>query len=231
MGKISTIIINILFVQSIANRFVKEGYKVLWPVMDIYAPLAKHFPNVTMVDKALVNIDYSRTDFYEFNGCRVLPLRFADSLTKVPYTLCMAAKYLLMGQEWETWKDDCEIVRDTKNEDFLYYETLGLKDGEKYNLISEQFSTGGLRKVEIQSPDNGLRNVYMNFIPTFTAIDWLKVMQNATEIFAISSSCIYLFELFPMKAERINLFIRRPQEQNHNNYSYILTKDKYILHP
>jgi len=238
MSKINTIIINtyfgagdIFFIQSIANRFVKQGYNVLWPVMNIYAPLAKHFPNVTMVDKALVNIDYSRTDVYEINGCRVIPLRFSDSICKVPYTSCMLSKYLLMGQEWGTWKDDCIIERDYGNENKLFEEVLGLKWGEKYNLISEQFTTGGARNTGIETPNNGLKNVYMKFIDGYTAIDWLTVMQNATEIFAIASSNIYLFELFEMKAERINLFIRRPIENNHDNYSYILTKPNYILHP
>lgn len=238
MEKINTIIINtffgagdIIFVQSIANRFVKQGYKVLWPVTSTYAPLAKHFPNVTMVDKVLVNIDYTRTDIYEFNGCRVIPLRFSDSICKVPYTDCMKSKYIFMGQKWETWKDDCIIERDYESENKLYSEVLGLKEGDKYNLISEQFTTGGARRGNIPAPNNGLRNVYMNIIDGFTAIDWLKTLQNATEIFAISSSNIYLFELFEMKAEKINLYVRRPNEQNHDNYSYLLTKDNYVLHP
>lgn len=237
MSKVNTIIINtffgagdLIFIQSIANRLVKQGYKVLWPVTSAYAPLAKHFPNVTMVDKAFVNIDYNRTDTYEINGCRVLPLRFADSICKVPYTSCMKAKYILMGQEWETWKDDCIIERDYESENKLYSEVLGLKEGDKYNLISEQFTTGGARRGVIPLPNNGLRNVYMSIIDGFTAIDWLNVLINATELFVISSSNIYLFELFEMKAERINLYVRRPNEQNHDNYSYLLTKDNYILH-
>lgn len=237
MGKINTIIINtyfgagdIFFIQSIANRFVKQGYKVLWPVMNIYAPLAKHFPNVTMVDKHLVNIDYTRNDVYEFNGCRVIPLRFSDSICKVPYTDCMKSKYILMGQEWETWKDDCIIERDWENEKKLYNEVLGLQDGEKYNLISDMFQTGGTRSILITPPDNGLKDVYMRFIEGYTIIDWLTVMQQAETIHAVSSACIYLFELFPPKAI-VNLYIRRPNEQNHDNYSYLLTKDKYILHP
>ena len=236
MEKVNTIIINtffgagdILFVQSIANRFVKQGYKVLWPVTSVYEPLAKHFPNVTMVDKSFVNIDYNRTDAYELNGCRVIPLRFADSICKVPYTSCMMSKYLLMGQDWQTWKDDCVIVRDMPAENRLI-ELLGLNDGEPYNLISEQFTTGGARNIFITPPNNGYKNVYMKFIEGYTLIDWVTVMQNAATIHAVASSNIYVFELFPPNAI-VNLYIRRPQENNHDNYSYLLTKERYILHP
>ncbi len=238
MSKINTIVLiqewgagDIIFCQSIANHFVKQGYKVLWPVKDIYAPLAKHFPNITMVDKNLVNIDSTRNDEYEYNGCKVIPLRFTDSLCKVHYTDCMKSKYQYFGMDWINWKDDCNIQRDVKNEMKLFEEVLGLEFGEKYNLISEQFSTGGARKTEIQSPDNGLKNIYMRFLEGFTIIDWLYTMQQAANLYMIASSNIYLTELFHMKAETINLYIRRPIEQNHNNYSYILSKDKYILHP
>jgi len=61
----NTIIINqffgcgdIIFIQSIANDFVDEGYNVIIPVEDIYASLSKHFPNVTVLDKRFVAIDY-----------------------------------------------------------------------------------------------------------------------------------------------------------------------------
>jgi hypothetical protein len=237
MEKVNTVIINqyfgcgdIIYSQFIANKFINEGYNVLWPVMDIYAPLAKHFPNITMVDKSLVNIDYSRRDAYVINGCRVIPLRFADSLCCVPYTDCMKAKAILLDMDWQKWKEGVHIERDFANEKKLYYEVLKLQPNEKYNLISDQFCTGGTRTGSIENTDNGLRNVHMKFIEGYTMIDWLMTMQGATNIYAVASSNIYLWELFPMKAQ-INIFIRRPIEQNHDNYKYILIKDNYILHP
>lgn len=237
MSKVNTIVLvqewgmgDLIYCQSIANDFVKKGYKVIWPVKDIYAPAAKHFPKITMIDRSLMSHDSNRKDEYEINGCRFIPLRFTDSICNVPYTDCMKSKFQYFGKDWETWKDDCIIERDYESENKLYSEVLGLKEGEKYNLISEQFTTGGARRGVIPLPNNGLRDVYMSIIDGFTAIDWLKVLINATELFVISSSNIYLFELFEMKAERINLYIRRPNEQNHDNYSYLLTKDNYILH-
>lgn len=234
---INTIILNqffgagdIIFCQTIANNFVAKGFKVIWPVQDIYAPLAKHFPNITMIDKSLLNIDYTRNEPYEINGSSVIPLRFTDSICKVPYTDCMKSKYWYFDLQWQQWKENCVIKRDFKNELKLFSE-LGLARGERYNLISEQFTTGGVRTVQIPEPENGLKTIRMKFMNGYTLIDWLFVMQEAEEIFAVSSANIYLFELFLMKAQFINLYIRRPTEQNHDNYSYILTPNKYILHP
>jgi len=235
-NKTPTVIINqffgagdIIFCQSIANRLVEDGYKVLWPVTDIYAPLAKHFPNITMIDKKLLNIDYMRRDEYEYNGCLVIPLRFSDSIMQVPYLDCMKSKYMLMGQDWEEWKENCIIKRDYDAECELFFDVLGLKVGEKYNLISEQFGTGGTRTTSIMV-DNGLRNVDMKFIEGYTLIDWLKVMEHATNIHVVSSSNIYLFELFPTIQGEINIYIRKPIEQNHDLYKYLLTSHNYILH-
>jgi hypothetical protein len=239
--RINTIIINqpfgsgdIIFCQSIANYFVNLGYKVIWPVVSQYAPLAKHFPNITLIDKNLLQIDNSRQDTYEYNGCRVIPLRFSDTICKVPYTDCMKSKYMFMGLEWVNWKEKCDIKRNFVAEVNLLQD-LGLQDGEPYNLISDRFQTAGTRTLSITPPDNGYKNVYMTFKDGYTLIDWLTVMHQAATIHAVSSACIYLFELFPpslmlSKGEKINLYIRRPNEQNHDNYSYLLTKENYILH-
>lgn len=221
---------DIIFENSIANDFVDEGYKVIWPVDAVYAPLAKHFPNITMIDKQFVNVDWNRKDDYVINGTRVIPMRFADHILKVPYTQCMSSKYTLLGKDWTKWKDNCKIVRFWEREVSLYYGILGLEECEKYNLISEVWGTGGNRKNPIVV-DNGLKNVYARFIEGFTLIDWLMVFENATNIHAVSSSNIYLFELYEMKAEEINLYIRKPIETNHDNYSYLLKRHKYVLHP
>lgn len=220
---------DIIWEQSIAQDFIDMGYQVLWPVDTVYAPMAKHFPCITMIDKSLVNVDWNNRSDYIINGCRIIPMRFTDSIMQVPYTSCMMSKYSYLNKDWTKWKDNCKIVRDTESENKLYYDVLGLKDGEEYNLISQQWGNAGHRKNEI-TMDNGLRNIEITLLPNYTLIDWMKAIENATEIFAISSACIYLFELYDLKTKQINLFKRHPVEQNHDNYSYILQKHKYILH-
>lgn len=219
---------DIIFIQSILQEYVELGYNVILPVEQVYANLGKHFPNISVVDKNLLQIDYNKRTEYECGGATVIPMRFSDSICKVPYTSCMKSKYMLVGKDWRNWKDKCKIIRDTESENKLFYDVLGLKDGEEYNLISENFTTGGRKSFKINDI-NGIRNVRMSFIEGFTHIDWLKVYQNATYIHAVSSSNIYLFELFELSAKSVHLYIRRPMESNHKNYDYILTKN-YVLH-
>jgi len=221
---------DIIFCNSIANNFIDQGYNVIWPVDAIYAPLAKHFTNIAMVDKALININYALPMDFNVSGTRIIPLRYSDFLCRVQYTDCMKSKYIFFDWNWQDWKKNTRITRFVEREVSLFQDVLSLKIGEKYNLICEQFTNGGKNTLPIEV-NNGLRNVKMEFVPGYTLIDWLMVMQNATTIHAVSSSNIYLFELYPMKADRIHLHIRRPYEQNHNNYSYILEKNNYVLEP
>lgn len=234
--KHNTVILNqpfgvgdVLFCMSIANDFVYNGYRVVWPVESWISPIAKHFPWLTVIDKSMVNIDINRRDDYVTSGCRVVPLRFADSICKVPYTDCMKSKYMLFDKDWTTWKDKFDCQRDEVAEQAVYSEVCGLAKGEKYNLICDRFGSNGRFKVPI-TPVNGLRNVYMKMTTEYTLIDWLTVIENATEIHAVSSSNIYLFELFDMKAMEIHLYVRRPIENNHSYYNYILSKPNYKLH-
>lgn len=230
----NTIIINqfaglgdIIFIQTILNKFVEEGNRVILPVFQNYSNIAKHFPNITILDKRFLAINYENKNEVVVDNTKVIPLRFSDNICRLPYRDCMKSKYMYFGLDWQTWKDNCIIVRDGKAEDRLYYEVLGLKDNEEYNLISETFTTQNISPIKI-ALNNRLKNVHLNFIQGFTLIDWLKVIQNATNIHAVSSSNIYLFELFNLKAKEVHLYIRKPYEKSHENYDYLLTKN-YVL--
>lgn len=228
-----------IFSNSIANDFIDEGYKVFWPVESVYATVTKHFPGIFMIDKSLVNINLNLPMDYVVNDIRVVPLRFSDSLMGVPYTQCMSAKYDFLGKDWTKWKDNCKISRSWEREHVLISHlniTTGFDFNKPYNLISEHFTTGGARIDKIMPPDNGLPNLYMTLIPGFTLIDWMTIIENATEIHAISSANIYLFELYMDKIKakegnNIHLYVRRPNEQNHDNYRYILSPTGYTFMP
>ena len=222
---------DILFTQSIAQDYIDQGNTVIWPVESVYVPLAKHFPNISIIDKSLMNIDYGLASAIDIGGTSIVPICYSIPVLNVPAADCMRSKYWLLGKNWELWKNNCKIIRDYTAEQKLYSNILGIEPDEQYNLISENFRIGGMKSRPIQV-DNGLRNIYMSIIPEFTLIDWLLVMQRATTIHAVASSNVYLFELFPMKAHSLNqiyLYIRRPDEQNHKNYDYILSPSGYTL--
>lgn len=231
-----TIIINqpfgagdIIFCLSIANDFISKGYTVIWPMKEVYVPLGKHLPGITVIDEQLINVDLERPEEYQSNGARVIPLRYAANILKLTVKDCMKAKYMILGKDWNDWKNNVQIKRDS-NAEFALYKELGLEPDEKFNLISEYFGTGGERCSSI-FVDNGLKNVYMVFKDGYTLFDWLYVIEQATNIHVIASSNVYLFELLPkLNADEIHLYLRAGIEKNHDNYSYLLKTHNYILH-
>ena len=58
LTKVNTIIVNqphglgdIIFIQTILNKLVKDGYNVILPVVPIYENIQKHFPNIKIINK------------------------------------------------------------------------------------------------------------------------------------------------------------------------------------
>lgn len=218
---------DILFTMSIAYKWIDEGYKVIWGVEDSILSIAKHFPEITFIDKRALGIDYNSRVNHEVGNVTVVPLRWSDTIMNVPYKDVMGAKYSMLGLDWKDWKKNFRCVRDLEAESRLYYDVLGLKDGQKYNLISQQFTTGGKRQYPI-NVNNGYDNVYQTILKDFSIIDWLLVMQKAQQIHAISSASYFLYLLYDMPETHI--YVRRPIEANHDFYSYIDVDNKLIYH-
>jgi len=219
---------DIIFCMSIINKWINDGCHVIWSVEPVYLPIAKHFPWIILIDKNLLNINYNIKETVTTGNAKIIPLRWSNDIQKVSYDFVMSSKYDMMDLNWKEWKKGFSCNRDYESEHKLYFDVLGLQLNEKYNLISEHYQTAG----KIHSPlhvDNGLKNVQMKFINGFTMFDWLTVMQNATTIHAVASSNIYLFELYEMDAKEIHLYPRKPEENNHDHYKYLLTK-KYQYH-
>jgi len=218
---------DLLFEMPIADKYISEGHKVLWAVMTHILPIEKHFPQVTFMDKRLLNIDYTRKDEYRFENAIVIPLRFTDSILNVPYADCMRSKYLYAGLPLETWRN-LRWERDWENEKKLFYEVLGLSDGEEYNFINKSFRYDLSGQAEINI-DNGLRNVEMQPISGFTILDWGMVIENATNIHTVSTATFYMMEILNLTAKEINLYRRLPDEKDFKNIEYLCSKN-YIFH-
>jgi hypothetical protein len=218
---------DILYCMPIFDELIKQGHKILWGVEPQFLSIAKHFPNVTFVDRSVLNLDYRRNDEYFIGNMKVIPLRFTDSILNVPYNLCMQSKYLYFGKEFNEWRK-LKWVRDYDNEEKLFFDVLKLTNFESYNFINRTFrmNNSGYAKIAV---DNGLRNIEMQNIEGFSLLDWAMVIENATHIHTVSTSTFYVMEILDLKATEINLYLRKPDEKNFDNISYLCTKN-YILH-
>lgn len=216
-----------LFIIPLLREFISKGHKIIVPVVSQYADIGRHFPEITFIDKDILNIDVERKDEYHLNGATVIPLRFADGILKLPFTECMKSKYLYFGKDWNDWRK-CTWARDTVKENELFYNLLGLKDGEEYTLINQTFRSNSTGKVNIHA-SGASKKVFLKAIPGFTLLDWGKVIENASSIHTVSTAILYMLELMTLKAKDIHLYCRRPDERDFKNVDYLFSK-RYRLH-
>jgi len=212
---------DILFTIPIARYLLSNGYtKVMYPT--VFNDLDRHFPDIEFISKDQLKIDYEKRSTYEYNGYIVFPLRFTDSILGNMYKSCMLTKYRYFNLPLGLWKS-LTWIRDINRENDLYYNYLKLKDNDQYNLISNTYRTDFNGKINIKITYR-LKNVNVVNINGFTLLDWSKMIENATNIHIVSSSILLLVEQLNLKAINKSIYIRRPEESDHSNYSYICTK-------
>lgn len=207
---------------------------VLWPVLPQYVEQCIYaYPDIEFVDWTQTSlIDYNRKDFHHIGDAQYIPLRWQDS----PLKECMKNKYHFFGFDYRKWKEQASFVRNIDKEMQLFQE-LGLKVGESFNLINLEFGCTANGKVEKPSQhkinievQTNTKNIYFEIKEGYSLFDWCYVIQMATTIHSVSTSTLYLFELLDLKAIEVHLYLRKPFEKNHDNYSYLLSYKNYILH-
>jgi len=218
---------DVIFSIQIGYNLIKEGYKVIWPVKGDYVEgLNKAYPQITFIDYKKVNVNYDNKIDKVIDGIRMIPLRWTYETQKVPFKDCMRSKYDAMGYDWETWKD-AQFVRNAEKETALFKE-LGLHEGQEYTLVNEIFCTDLTGKRVINAEGHIVK---LQPRPGYSLFDWAMVIEKAKTIHTVSTSIIYLLEMLPLKADKVFIYIRKPNERDHENYQYIMTKhvDKYVF--
>lgn len=217
---------DVIFEQTIVRAF---GEKILWPVEAQFVDgLNRAYPDITFINRKALNIDYERKGEYIQDGMKVLPLRWADSIMKVPYTDCMKSKYMLYGMHWQDWKINAMWTRNEEREGSIWNH-LGIDQYNPYNLVNSTFGSESQLNLPI-SIDNSLPIVTMRTIQGFSLFDWAQVIERATCIHTVSTSIIYLLEQLTLEAKEIHIYPRRPIEQDLKCVDYLLTSHNYTLH-
>ena len=70
--------------------------------------------------------------------------------------------------------------------------------------------------------------IYMNKIPGYTMLDWAKVIENADQIYTVSTSNLFLIETLPIKASNVCIYPRLPRENNFDGILEFVNKN-FIL--
>jgi hypothetical protein len=216
---------DIIFVMAIAQKYVKDGHIVDFPMFDEYfdASLQKYFPtiNIFPLSQLPTYNKYHSVDMVEDETYHCLPLRASATRSAYPH---MDNKYGFLGLPFTMWRD-IEITRDYNAENKLFNE-LGLKEGDKYNLINE-YHQKAFVKMPI-SVDNGNKNIYMSKIDGYSIFDWIKVMENAQSIHTVATSIIFILDVIEIISNDVHIY-KRHNLNTHRDYDYLLKK-KYIYH-
>lgn len=210
-------------------RELSNGKPIIWGIESQFVQgLQRAYPDIFWIDVKSLNQEYQKFKLdVIIGGCRVIPIGHSNEIMKVPYSQVMSSKYAMYGLDFNTWRNTM-YERDLNREEKLYTDELGLKYGEKYNLINNRFRSddSGIVNIEI---NNGFKNIYMQNIKGYSLFDWSYVIENATEIHTVSTSILFVLELLELKASEVHLYARKPDEKDFKNVDYIFTKN-YKLH-
>jgi hypothetical protein len=130
----------------------------------------------------------------------------------------------MYGEDWQMWRE-LKWERDYANE--LRLETL-LGAFGKYELHFKNFGSIPDGPCEREVGTSGYRIINVEPIFHYNLLDWAGIIENATEIHAVSSACIYLFEMLSLKCE-VNLYSRKQGMRDFEYVEKLLTK-KYHYH-
>ena len=221
---------DIIYVMAIAQKYVNGGYTVYMPIFDEYLnsyDFNMYFPNINFVkisefEKYEKYSNYK--NIYEDSEFIVLPLRCSPEFGGLKH---MLSKYEICGIEPNTWKN-IQITRN-KNKENELLKILGIKNGDKYNLINNLHSKGVISNSVPKSINNGYRDIYMKNIESFSIFDWISVIENAKTIHTVHTSIHYLIEINDNINGEVHIYPRESINEKHSKYDYLFSKN-YIYH-
>ena len=139
----------------------------------------------------------------------------------------MKRKYAFVGISDHDWQDYLHIDRNEEKENQLFYDILKLHDGEEYALVNTMFGTPGFSSnwqfilenfLASDSGKAGMHRVDLSFIDGYSIFDWMKVIENAKEIWMEGSVIMFLCEKLNLNADKMYVYCRwgynSPEIQN-----------------
>jgi hypothetical protein len=205
---------DIFFCQKIAETLIFNDYEVYWPVKSSISWVGDYLTNSKPVHYCGEN------KFTQLEDAYIITLDGAQDIVGHPI---MTAKYRLVDIDWTDWLDFFNFKRNQQKEDELYYNVLGLKDGDEYTFINKYYGTPPdylAYDVEI-NPEERIINLEM--LDNFTIFDWCKVIENASKISIIDTSLNYIIEKLVLKTNDLTCYCRHG-EYTHNQISFLFKK-------
>jgi len=201
---------DILFIQKIVKEFSSEGHEVYLPVEESLAWMCDYLSTITVWDECKdVNFDVRlmlRSASWSFLGEKI-----------------MKSKYLLAQKSFTNYIDYVDITRNFEREESLYEKMIVSKP---YRLVCPWFGTpdkNGKSMLHMDIPrSEEINNVVMDIQEGYTLFDWLKIIQNAEEIYTTDSSIMFLIEKYECEAKKL---VAYPRRSTPSEVDYLFKKD------
>lgn len=227
---------DIFFLQKIVKVCLDGGYKVIYPVFPHFMYLNDYIYHESHEDFKFISSEsnYQFKEFYnttqpaESDELLYVPFSHAQQLLNKPHNDLMTSKYYLVEHEPWDWAKYFTYKRNREREDKLYYEILNLKDDSVYDLVNKYYSSppNSLIKDQVSS-NTGNQVVDLKYIDGINVFDWCKVLENATNIFSVDTSILYIMEKMQLRCETEGGIYLWGRSGHLNVYKGLLSK-KYI---
>lgn len=187
---------DIIFCQKIYHSLKSEYDKIYWPVKNSISWLINYLDTVcTFQDLKNIKVD----KIINLDGCHYF----------LPNSKIMKSKYDLLGLSFENYISYFNPKRNLEKENSLI--NLKIKN-EKYRLICDMYGTpsdsGDLARMSIPESTQ-IDNVRMCLEPGYSLFDWIKIIENAEEIYCTDSAIMFLIEKYYTKKGNLVAYSRR----------------------
>lgn len=217
---------DIIFLVPMIRELMHEGNTILWPIDDKYFSIAKHFPDIPFVKKSdYPDLPYESRIAIQTPHGKIIPYRFASENMGSTLHQCMESKYHLYGHDHNIWRS-LSYMRDYTNETKLI-KLVNAKG--KFNLVNRYF--GHMAQFEI-TPEitNKFKVIEMKEIEGFTLIDWLGVIELASEVHMSNSALNYLLELLELPCD-VHIYKRGIWGEVGFEYTrHLFRNERFIYH-
>jgi hypothetical protein len=239
---------DIIFIQKIIHHYKSLGYKIIFPLFEYFGWLRPYlaqegveFPLLSN-DRKIMEPFWASDIFYYLMGSTWALFRKPVVAVDFIYLSCgpstldndeemMTSKYKVSDVDWDNWQDFVKINRNLEKEHELFYDVLGLKDGDEYTLINENCSS---HRIDIDPVGN---SVYMKNIPGYTVFDWITVIEKCSRLITIDTSVPILAEVYMPKHVPCHLlnrydppsFVDLPKIFTRLNWQYCTTPEEIVI--
>jgi hypothetical protein len=205
---------DILFIQKIVKEYAKK-YEVFLPVKRSIDWIPSYV-STTCKFEDIVDIKFDNV--LNLDGCS----------RGTPYKI-MEAKYVTAGISISNYMDYIDISRNQEKEQSLYNLLVG--GTTEYRLVNDMFATpeeGTLQTLKMNvERSSKIKNIEMSILDGYSLFDWIKIIQNASEIYTTDSAIMFLIEKYKCKASEFVCYSRRP---NSSEIDYLFKKNwRYVV--